>query len=51
MMHLPHVIILLLGPFSPCLNKAEFAEEGAFFREPIPSLGNFINKKVGIRKN
>ena len=32
-------------------NKAELLKVGIFFHTQFPSLGNFINKKVGNRKN
>ena len=31
--------------------KAELPQEGILFRTQFPSLGIFINKKVGFRKN
>ena len=31
--------------------KAELAQEGILFRTQFPSMGIFINKKVGFRKN
>ena len=31
--------------------KANGAEKVFFFHEPIPSMGNFVKKKVGNRKN
>ena len=31
--------------------KAELPQEGILFRTQFPSLGMFINKKVGFRKN
>ena len=31
--------------------KAEILQVGTFFRTQFPSLGIFINKKVGNRKN
>ena len=31
--------------------KAELPKEGILFRTQFPSLGIFINKKVGFRKN
>jgi hypothetical protein len=33
------------------LSKAELPQEGILFRTQFPSLGIFINKKVGFRKN
>ena len=33
------------------LTKAELPQVGIFFRNQFPSLGIFINKKVGFRKN
>jgi hypothetical protein len=43
------------SPVSPCISwhnntKAELPEEGILFRTQFPSLGIFINKKVGFRK-
>ena len=32
-------------------NKAELPQEGILFCTQFPSLGIFINKKVGFRKN
>ena len=32
-------------------DKAELPQEGILFRTQFPSLGIFINKKVGFRKN
>ena len=31
--------------------KAELPQEGILFRTQFPSLGIFIDKKVGFRKN
>ena len=31
--------------------KGKCAQEGTFFANRFPSLGNFVNKKVGFRKN
>ena len=31
--------------------KAELAQEGILFRTQFPSMGFFINKKVGFRRN
>ena len=31
--------------------KAELPQQGIFFRTQFPSMGIFINKKVGFRKN
>ena len=33
------------------VTKAELPQEGILFRTQFPSLGIFINKKVGFRKN
>ena len=35
----------------PYLSKAELPQEGILFPSQFPSLGIFINKKVGFRKN
>ena len=32
-------------------SKAELPQKGILFRTQFPSLGIFINKKVGFRKN
>ena len=40
--------------YEPCRKpktKAELPKEGILFRTQFPSLGFFINKKVGFRKN
>ena len=31
-------------------SKGKCAREGTFFANRFPSLGNFVNKKVGFRK-
>ena len=37
---------------SPCrISKAELPQEGILFHTQFPSLGIFINKKVGFQKN
>ena len=33
------------------LQKAELLQEGILFRTQFPSLGVFINKKVGFQEN
>ena len=35
----------------PVHSKAELSQEGTFFRTQFPSLGIFVNKKVGNPKN
>ena len=42
---------LVVGTASRKVNKAELPQEGILFRTQFPSLGIFINKKVGFRKN
>ena len=37
--------------FQPNSTKAELLQEGILFRTQFPSLGVFINKKVGFQKN
>ena len=40
-----------LGFSKKTLRKAELQQVGIFFSTQFPSLGFFINKKVGNRKN
>ena len=36
------------GGFETCVTKAEFSGVGTFFTNRFPSLGIFVNNKVGI---
>ena len=42
-------IIVAQKDFS--FSKGKCVQEGTFFENRFPSLGNFVNKKVGFRKN
>ena len=45
-------ILTYVGEFASIATiKAELPQEGILFRTQFPSLGTFINKKVGFRKN
>ena len=47
-MHEGHHILLLIGNVN---TKAELLQEGILFHTQLTSLGSFINKKVGFRKD
>ena len=47
-MHEGHHILLLIGNVN---TKAELLQEGILFHTQFPSLGSFMNEKVGFQKD